>query len=411
MTDATLELTITGLGHRGDGLADGPDGPLFVAGALPGERVRARVAGQRATMVDLLQPSPERITPVCRHVERCGGCNVQHLAPDPYLAWKRDLVIEALADRGIAAEVGATVAARPATRRRAALTAVRAGHKILLGYHEKASHRLVDVTECPVLVPAITAALPGLKTLAAALMPRRGEVRIAVLASEAGLDVAVGNAAPGTEKKLVALTALAADLDLARLSVDGETIVERRAPVLTMGRASVVPPPGAFTQATAEAETALAGLVAQALGPAKRAADLFAGIGTFTLRMAETASVHAVEAEAAALAALDRAIRVPRGLKQVTLERRDLFRRPLMAAELAPFDAVVFDPPRAGAQAQAEQLAQSRVARIAAVSCNPATLARDLRILIDGGYRLLSVTPVDQFLFSTHVEAVAALER
>lgn len=411
MTDATIDITITALGHLGDGLASGPRGSLFVPGGLPGDVLRVKAQGDRASILEILTRSPARVEPTCRHFEACGGCSLQHMAEPEYLAFKRDQVVRALEDRGIEVPVDEVIPSAPGSRRRAVLTAVRAGHKLLLGYHERASNRLVDITECPVLDPKIVAAVPGLKRLAEVLMPRKGELRLTVLATQAGLDVALANVAPGIEKKLVQLSGLTADLGLARLSVDGEIILEARAPALPMGKVAAVPAPGGFTQATAEAEAHLATLVLAALGKSKKAADLFAGIGTFTFRMAETMSVHAVEGEAAAVAALDRASRQPAGLRQITFERRDLFRRPLMAAELAGFDAVTFDPPRTGAQAQAEQLALSKVKRIAAVSCNPATLARDLRILIDGGFKVTRVTPVDQFLYSPHVEVVAALER
>ncbi len=411
MTDTDQLLSIKSLGHRGDGIASGTEGPIFVPGALPGEEVRATVSNGRASNVDIVSPSPERIQPICRHFEDCGGCSVQQLAEAPYLAWKRQMVEKALADRALELEVSEVLPSQPQSRRRAVLTAVRAGRHILLGYHAKASHRLVDIQECPVLVPEIVAALPGLKSLAAALMPKKGELRITILSTTTGLDAAFENADRKYESRFADLSRLAVDLDLARLTINGETLLQVRPPALDMGGLAVVPPPAGFTQATLGAEEAIAGLVLRGLGKAKKVADLFAGSGTFALRIARTASVHAVEGDAAAIKALDQALRVPQGLKKVTHERRDLFRRPLMKAELESFDAVVFDPPRAGAQAQAEQIAASRVKKVVAVSCNPATFARDLRILVDGGYRIETVTPVDQFLFSPHIECVATLIR
>ncbi|MEP3302929.1 MAG: RNA methyltransferase, partial [Roseibium sp.] len=291
------------------------------------------------------------------------------------------------------------------------LTATRAGRTILFGYHEKASHKMVDISECPVLVPEIIASLRGLKRLCVELMPKKGELRLNILSTKSGLDVAFDQADRKYESKFAALSQLAVELGLARLTINGETLLEARPPVLDMGGLTVVPPPAGFTQATLQAEEALCALVLDGLGKSKKVADLFAGVGTFALRIAKNASVHAVEGDAAANKALDKALRVPRGLKKVTFERRDLFRRPLMKAELANYDTVVFDPPRAGAQAQAEQIAASKVKTVIAVSCNPATLARDLRILIDGGYTLQKVTPVDQFLFSPHIECVAILKR
>lgn len=409
MTQMTLDVTL--LGHRGDGIAQSEGGPVFVAGALPGETVSARISNGRATDVTIISASPDRIEPVCRHFDACGGCSVQHYAEAPYLAWKQDMVVKALADRGIEEPVGETIAGRPESRRRAVLTATRAGRAILLGYHEKASHKLVDIKECPVLDPAIVKSLPGLKALCSELMPKKGDLRLTVLATRNGLDAAFEQASKAYDSRFAALSSLAMTHGLARLTVNGETLIEIRPPALDMNGLTVVPPPAGFTQATEEAEEALSSLVLQNLGKARKVADLFAGVGTFALRIARKASVHAVEGDAAAIAALDRALRVPQGLKQVTHERRDLFRRPLMAAELNAYDAVVFDPPRAGAQAQAEQIAASKVPAVVAVSCNPATLARDLRILLDGGYKIKSVTPVDQFLWSSHIECVVALEK
>ncbi|WP_417670708.1 class I SAM-dependent RNA methyltransferase [Roseibium sp.] len=404
-------LRVSELGHRGDGIAQIDGGQVYVAGALPGETVTAQVDKGRASKIELVERSPDRIEPICRHFETCGGCSVQHLAEAPYLEWKRQIVVKTLADRGIETEVSPVVASKPGTRRRAVLTAVRAGRHILLGYHEKASHKLVNISECPVLVPQIVAALPGLKNLSAEMMPKKGELRINVLATGNGLDVAFDNADRKYDKRFAALTQLAVEQDLARLTVNGETLFQVRPPALDMGGLAVVPPPAGFTQATLDAEEALSKLVLEGIGKAKKVADLFAGVGTFALRIARSASVHAVEGDAAAIHSLDQALRVPQGLKKVTHERRDLFRRPLMKAEMEGFDAVVFDPPRAGAQAQAEQIAASKVRTVIAVSCNPATLARDLRTLVDGGYSVQSVTPVDQFLFSPHIECVAVLKR
>ncbi|MTH96304.1 class I SAM-dependent RNA methyltransferase [Roseibium sp. RKSG952] len=405
------DLLISRLGHRGDGIADTDKGPIYVAGVLPGERVRAEVTGDRARTFELIEQSPDRIDPTCRHFGTCGGCAGQHLDEAAYLDWKREQVTRALNDRGIDFPVAEVLAGAPGSRRRAVLTATRAGRAIVLGYHEKASHRLVDIAECPVLDPSIVAALSGLRRLSAQVAPRKGDLRITVLKTKSGLDVALDQADKGYDRKIPALSQMAVEMDLARLSVNGETILEIRPPMIDMAGVGVVPPAGGFAQATEQAEIQLSDLVLNGIGKAKRVADLFCGAGTFTLRIARRASVHAVEGEAAALKALDKALRVPNGLKKVTHERRDLSRRPLVKHELEPFDAVVFDPPRAGAQAQAEALAASKVKTLVAVSCNPATLARDLRILIDGGYALQSVTPVDQFLYSPHIESVAVLKR
>ncbi|MET1414107.1 class I SAM-dependent RNA methyltransferase [Roseibium sp. HPY-6] len=404
-------LQVSELGHRGDGVARTDKGPVYVPGALPGETVTANVIDGRAKNPSFKTLSPDRITPVCRHYETCGGCALQHLAQAPYLVWKRELVAKALKDRGIVAEVSDTISATAGGRRRAVLTATRAGRHTLLGYHEKASHRLVDVTECPVLDPAIVNALPGLKSLAGDVLPRKGELRLTVLNTTAGLDVAIDKADKGYDRKIPSLSQKTVELDLARLSVNGEVLLEIRPPRLDMNGVGLTVAPGGFTQATQAGEEALSLLVCEGVGKAKTVADLFSGVGTFAFRLARQANVHAVEGDVGAMAAFDKALRNARGLKKVTFERRDLFRRPLVQEELEPFDAVVFDPPRAGAQAQAEQLARSKVKTVLAVSCNPATFARDVRLLLDGGYTLQSVTPVDQFHYSPHIEVVALLTR
>ncbi|MTI05180.1 class I SAM-dependent RNA methyltransferase [Roseibium denhamense] len=404
-------LEIKELGHRGDGIAFTDEGPVYVAGALPGETIRVRMDGNRADLIEIIVPSPDRVAPVCTHDPASGSCFMQHLAEQPYLVWKRSLVENALRSAGITTEVSETVAATAGGRRRAVFSAARKGRSVVLGYYGRASHDLFDAAGCAVLTPQIERSLAGLKELAALVLPKKGDLRVTVLETTAGLDVALEKAAASYDRQIAALCKKAADLGLARLSVNGEILLEIRPPLLDMGGTGIVPPPGGFTQATVAAEEALAQLVVQGAGKSKWVADLFSGIGTFALRLARVANVHAVEGDAAAIAAFDRALRKPQGLKKVTFERRDLFRRPLVRDELEPFNAVVFDPPRAGAQAQAEQLARSKVKTIVAVSCNPATFARDVKILMEGGYTLKSVTPVDQFQFSPHIEVVGVLMR
>lgn len=412
-TKSTFE--IDSLAHKGDGVARTANGPLFIPFTLPGETVVAEPKGSHATLVEVTVPSPLRVDPLCRHFGTCGGCALQHMEGKAYLAWKREQVIAALKDRGIEAEVGGTIDAAGAGRRRAVLTALRAGHKTLLGFHERQSHRLVDLAECPVLAQEITIALPLLRKIATSLLPRRGELRATVTATQNGLDLAFERKEAMPAKLVPDLVSSAMEAGFARLAVNGEVLVEARPPQLLIDGVPVTPPPAGFIQATEAAEQALAGLVREGVGEAGKVADLFAGIGTFTFPLARRANVHAVETDKAALAALDGGLRRAQGRKSITHERRDLFRNPLVASELDDFgrgyQAVVFDPPRAGAEAQAREIARSKVARVVAVSCNPATLARDLRILLDGGYRLERIVPVDQFRFSPHIEVVAMLTR
>lgn len=403
------EATIETLGAQGDGVTGAG---VYIPQTLPGERVAFTPAGHRGRLESVLAASEARIEPVCRHFGTCGGCSMQHAEDALIAGWKRTLVISALASRGIeGVEVRETVTSPPASRRRVTVTGTRTRKGSTLGFHEQGSDRIVDVEECAVADPAIVAVLPKLKELIQHGASRKGELRLTVTATPAGLDVAVTGGKPVEGPLYGQLVAVAAIADLARLTWNGETVVARRPPGLQMGRVLVVPPPGGFLQATAHGEAALAKAVAEAVGDAALTLDLFAGCGTFALRLAEKSEVLAIDSEADAMAALDKAWRGAEGLKRIETEARDLFRRPLLARQMTGIDAAVMDPPRQGARSQAEELARSEIARIAMVSCNPATFARDARTLIDGGYRLAWVQPVDQFRWSPHVELAAAFER
>jgi 23S rRNA (uracil1939-C5)-methyltransferase len=378
---------------------------------LPGERVNCGVKGGEGTAMAVLEPSKDRIDPICKHFEVCGGCTSQHWAPAPYLEWKRQLVREALASKGIEAEIQLLIACLPGERRRVTFTARKVHDKIMIGFNAARSHDIVEIAECPVSMPSLIAALPALRRLAAILVTKNDPARLSVTQTDSGLDISVeGVPAPKGEarKRASEYTILN---KWTRLSVAGEIIVEPRKPVLRFGKVPVFLAPGGFLQAAHHVEEAMAALVCGHLAKSKKVADLFAGAGSFTFRLAEKSAVHAVESDAGSVAALDQAWKHVQGLKPISAEKRDLFRRPLTPVELKAYDGVVFDPPRAGAEAQCGVLAKSSVRRVAAVSCNPVTLARDLRILMDGGYKLLSVTPFDQFLWSPHVEAVALLEK
>ncbi len=409
-------LEIGSIGARGDATAIGPEGPIYAPFALPGERVRARLVGDRAEVLELLSTSRERQAAVCRHFGRCGGCQLQHWQDGPYLAWKRDLVVQALAKRGLGgAEVDATVPAWGAGRRRAAFHAARQRGQVRVGFIERGGARLTPIGQCPVLAQPLEMVALKLAPLAELVLPTRGEVTLQCLLTDGGVDVAVKGAGRAQALRRAALEALseaAQALDLARLSVDGEPIVERKRPSLRMGRAEVVPPPGAFLQPTAAGEAALAQLTLEALAGAQRVIDLFSGVGTFALRIAERAEVLAAESDAEMLAALKRAADGAGGaLKEVSILRRDLLRTPLSSLEMKKFDAAVIDPPRSGARLQAEQVARAPIRKLAYVSCDPASFARDVKVLVEHGFSLTRVTPVDQFRWSPHVEIVGALER
>lgn len=404
-------LTIAALGSQGDGLAETPGGRVAIPYTLPGETVSALVAGSRGAADDILTPSPQRIDPICPHFGTCGGCTLQHLDDAVVSEWKRAQVVRALTHHGLDAAVNETITVAVAARRRAVFALKRVGRRAVFGFRERRAHRIVDLDACPILLPALAKALPGLRAFLAPLAPSRGEARVSVLVSETGLDVAVEDGLEPDGPGLAALSDAARRCGVARLTLDGTPAIIHQAPRLKMGTARVVPPPGAFVQAAEEAEIALAEAVVTGLMGAARIADLYAGIGTFSLRLAERAPVLAVEGDADALKALDDAVRQTDGLKPVRTDRRDLARDPLTATELRSFDGLVFDPPRAGAAAQATEIARSDIRHVVAVSCNPATFARDMRVLVDGGYRLSQVTPVDQFRFAAHIEVVAHLEK
>jgi 23S rRNA (uracil1939-C5)-methyltransferase len=411
----TERLRITALGHRGDGIAETDHGPIYVPYALPGESVEVEaVPGHpdRRHLLAVESTSPERIAAICPHFGTCGGCALQHWSFASYRAWKRGLVIEALAQVGLEAPVADLIDAHGAGRRRAVFHARLRGRDTLeVGFAAYRSHRIVDIDRCPVLAPALDGSIDAAWDIAEIVKHKGKPLDIQVTATESGLDVDLrgsGTLPPAMSAEL----ARAADAHrLARLTRHSELVAQRAVPVVRMGRAAVALPPGVFLQATSEGEAALARLVAGHAGPARNIADLFCGLGPFALRLAERVRVTAADADSAAIAALGAAAKATPGLKPVATAVRDLYRRPFAEPKFEGFDAVVFDPPCQGALAQARRLAGSRVPIVIAVSCNAGTFARDARILIDGGYRLESVTPVDQFRYSSHVEIVARFVR
>jgi len=408
-------LTIDQLGHRGDGVSLSSAETIYVPFALPGETVEVEpVTGHpdRRKLLRVATASPDRVEPFCPHFGICGGCAIQHWRDQPYRAWKRDLVTETLAQANISCAVDELIDAHGAGRRRITVHARKGTHDVLkVGFSAVASHDLIGIDRCPILDPALGGALDAAWALAETLTVVGKPLDIQVTATDNGLDVDVRGSGPLPPKLIAALSQLAAQHGLARLTRHGELVLLRTAPIVTIGKAQVTLPPGAFLQATARGEQTLAELAIGHLGRAKLIADLFCGVGPFALRLAEKARVFACDSDAPAVAALQKAAQATPGLKPVKAEARDLFRRPLAPPELRDYDAVLFDPPRQGAQAQAAQLAASKVPLIVAVSCNATTFARDARLLIDGGYKLERVTPVDQFKYTPHVELVAVLRK
>lgn len=392
---------------KGEGVTQG----LVIERVLPGEEVEGIAVDGRIAQPRVLTPSVQRVAAPCRHYRACGGCALMHGSDEFVAGWKQEVVRLALAGQGVEAPFRPILTSPPASRRRATLAGRRLKSGALVGFHGRASGTVTEIDGCHLLDPALMAALPAMEALVEAGAARKGEVRLTATAFDEGVEVSVEGGKVLDADLRARLPPLALRHAIVRLSWNGEVLLQQVPPTLGIGRARVSPPPGAFLQATPQGEAALIAAVREALGPARKVADLFAGCGTFALPLAETAEVHAVEGNGALLTALDLAWRGAGGLKRVTTEVRDLFRRPLLPDELARFDAVVIDPPRAGAEAQIAELARAQVSRIAHVSCNPLTFARDARSLVTAGYRLDWVQVIDQFRWSSHVELAARFVR
>lgn len=408
-----IDITVTGVGAQGDGLAPGP---LFVPLTLGGERVRARRDGQRAELVELVEASAERVAPPCPHFGVCGGCALQHWKAAPYLLWKAELVRTALSHEHIETEILPTFASPPGSRRRLALHARGGKGGVKLGFKERRSWSLVDIDTCVIADPRLVSALPALRQLARPFLEHpKSAPTLHVTWTATGIDVDV----TGVERKSGGLSAdarmraaeAASAGDFARVTLAGEMVYQARQPMVRLGPATVALPAGSFLQAVPQAEAAMAAFAVEAVAGANRVADLYCGVGTFTFRLAMVAPVLAADSAAPAIVALRAATASAPGLKPITAEARDLARRPMLAQDLAKVDAVVFDPPRAGAFEQSGEIGRSKVSRVVGVSCNPVTFARDARILIDAGFTLERVLPVDQFLWSPHVELVGVFSR
>lgn len=414
-----VELAIEAIGGRGDGYATVEGRPLFVPLTVPGDRVRARVvseaaAGFRGELVELLSPGADRAEPPCPHFGACGGCALQMLEEQAYLAWKEALVDKALSHAGLSPlERPPMVRTPPQSRRRVSLAAQRRGREVVIGYRQRLSHRLAPIESCLLLRPALQELLAPIRAFLQTAEFAAGDVVATECAN--GVDLALGGLQAGDLELRERLASFAEAKDLARLSLldedsAWEPLMVRRTPQVDFGGVPVAVPPGVFLQASKEGEDALVATIADEMsqneGPI---AELFCGAGSFTFPLSAFGRVDAFEADEAALAALDGAVRANGLSGRITAQRRDLYRQPLRAAELKAYSAVVFDPPRAGAKDQAAQIAQSGVPLAIAISCNPATFARDVRLLVDGGYRLEKVVTLDQFIWSPHVELVGVL--
>ena len=421
-----VELEIEEVGARGDGVARLDGESVFVPFTIAGDKVVARIESRRgdglvANLIEILEPGPDRVTPPCSHFGRCGGCTLQHMDDDAYAEWKRDLLIVPLARHGFGdISVEPMIRVPPASRRRATFAITRSKGITLAGFNARASHTIIDVERCPLLESALIALLPPLRALLTKIVPGGTGGDVVVTLTDGGLDVLVEAEARLDLLERETLAAFAESADLARLHWrrpgDGfaEPISRRRPAEVSFSGVSVEPSPGGFLQPTRGGELAIAQIILAAVAAGAPVADLYAGCGSFTVPLARLGPVHAVEGEQAPLAALDVAAR--RAGLPISSEVRDLARRPLAVHELVSYRSVVMDPPRAGAAAQVAELAKPAAPKggpcvIVMVSCNPATLARDLRVLVDGGWRLDSVTPIDQFPWSSHLETVAVLRR
>ena len=406
-------MQIDRLGHLGHGIMQGPDGPIFVPGVLPGEEVTGTITGDRLEDVRITTPSADRVKPPCAHARTCGGCQLQHASDEFVATWKRQVVCTALTAQGLSADAvrAQVVTSPPRSRRRATLAARKTKGGALIGFHARGSDVIIPVPGCTLLHPDLMALLPAVEALVALGGSRTTELAVTLTRSLTGPDVRVEGGKPLDSALRMELARVVEAQGLARLTWGDETVAMRAVPEVQMGAARVPLPPGAFLQATEAGEAALLAAVKEALGPQKKLADIFAGIGTFALPLAAGAEVAAYEGDAGMIAALDKGARGAQGLKRVTAEKRDLFRRPVEPDEFKGVTGVVIDPPRAGAEAQAACLAASKVPVIAMVSCNPASFARDARILTQGGYTLDWVQVVDQFRWSHHVELVARFSR
>ncbi|QEE11686.1 class I SAM-dependent RNA methyltransferase [Bartonella krasnovii] len=404
-------VIIDHIGANGYGAAKTPYGFVDVPFTLPGECAEIIVHGKYATYIALKQKSPERIDALCQHFGECGGCALQHWRADAYRVWKRQLVVDALKSYGINSVVAPLIECKPYSRRRITLTASMTPQGQKVGFNRYLSHEIVAIEECLVSRPELITQLHNIRELCAFLSSSVKRFHVTITCVENGVDVALSGCVVNHESLRQKMINAALACGITRLSVDGEILIEREKPVIYFGDVRVEFPSGGFLQATCEAENIMGNIILTHFKKTKNALDLFSGVGTFTLRMAKKMNVHAVENNESALENLSSAARFSTGLKTVTCEKRDLFRYPLSVKELECFESIVFDPPRAGAEEQVRELAKATIPRIVAISCNPTTFARDLSLLISGGYEVEKVTPIDQFLWSSHVEIVAVLSK
>ncbi len=414
----TIRVKIDHIGARGDGVANGP---IYVPFSVDGDDIDIKVQGQKGRIKHIHKPSPDRIAPKCKHFGRCGGCSLQHVSEDYYGQWKQKQIRLALSHRGFEdVTILDPKVSTLGSRRRARLSVLGRGKGIaVVGFTERASHNIIDITECPVLAPEITAFIAPLREFLGRQMELRKKMAVQINLAENGLDIILeGPGEPNLDLRMD-IAAFAEAQDVARICWQDsklknpyhEILCERRKPYVTFDRRQVFIPPGSFLQATKSGEAALTCFMKHALGDADKIVDIFAGCGTFTVALIGNHAVHAVEGDQDMVDALKNSAHQMGIIRALTTEVRDLFLRPLLPHELKNYDAVVIDPPRAGARDQIEEIAKSDIKNIVMISCNPATFARDARTLVDGGFIMGDILPVDQFLYSPHLEVIAGFRR
>lgn len=406
------EVKIDFIGHKGDGVAHLNGNAVYIPFTLEGETLIIQGSGPRRDILEIKQTSSDRIEPICKHFGTCGGCQLQHMQEQTYLKWKIKLVTEPLSRVGITQTPEAIISFNDASRRKCVFNAQRTHQGMQLGFSEKARNEIVAIEACPILVSEINERLPLLRDLVNSVPTTKNPIRISVLSTENGLDISIEDAKPLSAAERQTLIKKTVANKFTRLTINDEVLIKTAEPHIKIASTIISPPPAAFVQALKEAEDTMTDIVADFLKGCKQVADLYCGIGTFALKLAENSQVYAVEESQMALESLDQAWRQTGGiLKQVKTEKRNLERRPVTFGELKKMDGLVFDPPRAGAELQCKQIAKSRVKKVAAVSCNPTTLAVDLEILLASGFKIKRIIPIDQFKYTPHVEVVVLLER
>ena len=376
---------------------------MAFAKTLPGDAVE--VDGDR--VLAILEPSPERIEPFCKVHSICGGCKLQHASAAVYSEWKRNLVVQALAGRDMSAAVAPLLDAHGQGRRRVSLHVRQIAGAWRAGFMAEKTHDLVPLEICPVLVPTLLNA----PLIAAQLGVMLGDCDVQLTAADNGIDVAVKAERQAVDKLLTAFRVLMERSGITRIAVNNVVATQSAVPFIVMGKARVMLPIGGFLQATSLGESILAELAVKHLAKTRLVMDLFSGVGPLSFRLAEKYQVQAFDNDKVAIAALEQGSRMAQGLRPIKAFTRDLFKDPMLAAELNEIDAVVLDPPRAGAEAQMRQIAKSKIRRVVSIACDVASFARDAQILVEAGFKMSEVIPVDQFKYTAHVEIFASFRR